>query len=186
MGNSDVVAAFGNTYVFYGKAAFYPAETSTWNPMERFAGKGSGNRRNLSIFSARDSVGGDDWNRKYHRDFHGDRDWRTGSDFLVLDHRCLRNRNLLCGVLFVSTFPGAKGRWILYWRTDVCDGACASSKKRGDCVRAGSCARLVWDGKQRPVSFDRSGSERTLDDRSKSDRNLIGRSGGNRDLRRCR
>ena len=69
-----------------------------------------------------------------------------GSDFLVLDHRCLRNRNLLCGVLFVSTFPGAKGRWILYWRTDVCDGACASSKKRGDCVRAGSCARLVWDG----------------------------------------
>ena len=40
--------------------------------------------------------------------------------------------------------------------------------------------------KQRPVSFDRSGSERTLDDRSKSDRNLIGRSGGNRDLRRCR
>ena len=51
MGNSDVVAAFGNTYVFYGKAAFYPAETSTWNPMERFAGKGSGNRRNLSIFS---------------------------------------------------------------------------------------------------------------------------------------
>ena len=128
MGNSDVVAAFGNTYVFYGKAAFYPAETSTWNPMERFAGKGSGNRRNLSIFSARDSVGGDDWNWKYHRDFHGDRDWRTGSDFLVLDHRCLRNRNLLCGVLFVSTFPGAKGRWILYWRTDVCDGACASSK----------------------------------------------------------
>ena len=68
MGNSDVVAAFGNTYVFYGKAAFYPAETSTWNPMERFAGKGSGNRRNLSIFSARDSVGGDDWNWKYHRD----------------------------------------------------------------------------------------------------------------------
>ena len=52
MGNSDVVAAFGNTYVFYGKAAFYPAETSTWNPMESFCRKRKRGTGGISPFSA--------------------------------------------------------------------------------------------------------------------------------------